>query len=115
MTALAESATDSIRYWEPRRLLYNAALAIVVVFQFLVALPTAREALSVDLGLSFFALAVVANVLYCAAYVPDLFAQVSALRAPWLRARWVLLVVGTAFGATLAHFIAMSLFACRTR
>jgi hypothetical protein len=53
---------------------------------------------------------VLANVAYCAAYVPDVFAQMSSLRDSWLRYRWVLFVVGLAFAAVLAHFWSLGLF-----
>ena len=109
-SSLTDAATNGIRYWEPRRLLYNAVLAVVVTLHFLSDWPASRRALSVTLGLRVFVLAVMANVFYCAAYLPDVFAQHSTLRPAWLRSRWVVFLIGTAFAATLTHFISMNLF-----
>jgi hypothetical protein len=60
--------------------------------------------------LSLFLLAVLANVLYCAAYLADLFVQFSGLDIAWRKGRAVLLVIGTAFAGTITHFIAKGLF-----
>jgi hypothetical protein len=49
-------------------------------------------------------------VAYCAAYLPDVFAQMSSVRNSWLRYRWVLFVVGLAFAAILAHFWSLAMF-----
>jgi hypothetical protein len=70
--SLRESVTGAIRYWEPRRLAYNAVLALIVLIYFGLNYPTSRSTLSVDLVLSVFLLAVLANVAYCAAYPVDL-------------------------------------------
>jgi hypothetical protein len=50
-------------------------------------------------------LAVLANVAYCAVYLADLFVQFSGLHVAWRRGRVVLLIIGTAFAATIAHFV----------
>jgi hypothetical protein len=94
-----------LRYWEPRRLIYNAVLAGVVVAHVVTAWPSSREKLSFDLLLGLFILAVLANVAYCAVYLADLFVQFSGLHVAWRRGRVVLLIVGTAFAATIAHFV----------
>ena len=102
-------ATDALRYWEPRRLIYNAALLVVVVVHLSVFWPGSKALVSPDGLLRFFALAVLANIAYCAAYAIDLFLQFSALRARWERWRWAVLAMGTAFGAVIAHFMMMGL------
>ena len=102
--------TDAIRYWEPRRALYNLALgAVVIVFYFL-QLPHSKAALSVDLGLNVFILAVLANVAFSAAYLPDLAMQLSGYRDLWLKNRWFLLALGTTFGCAVASFFARAMF-----
>ena len=103
---LSRQVANALRYWEPRRLIYNGVLGVVVLGEFVVAGPVSRQRLSFDLFLSFFILAVLANVAYCAAYVADLFVQFSGLDAPWRRGRVALLIIGTAFAATIAHFFA---------
>jgi len=102
-----ELASDAIRYWEPRRIVYNAVLAAVVLIHFFAAWPASRVFVTRDTVLGLFLLTVIANVFYCAAYVVDLFVQSSAARAAWPRWRWTLFVTGTAFAAVLAHFISM--------
>jgi hypothetical protein len=102
---LSRYAADALRYWEPRRLLYNGVLALVVVVHAFVAWPTVRDRLSLDVVLGVFLLAVLANVCYCAAYVVDVFVQFAGLHRHWRTGRTVLLGVGTAFAATITHFI----------
>jgi hypothetical protein len=99
-----------LRYWEPRRLVYNGVLSLVVLAHFLVALPISREKLSIDLVLGFFFLAVLANIAYCAVYLVDLFVQFSGLDTAWRWGRMVVLIIGTAFAATVAHFFAKEIF-----
>jgi len=72
-----EIATNAVRYWERRRIVYNAVLAVVVAGYFVPGLPGTMRAVTLDHSLGLFALAVVADILYCAAYVPDVFAQFS--------------------------------------
>lgn len=106
---------NALRYWEPRRILYNLLLAAVVVIHFVKELPFSKTALQFNSLLLLFVLAVLANVAYCAAYVPDVFAQMSSLRDVWIRYRWVLFVVGLAFAAILTHFWSFGMFAHSTQ
>jgi len=101
---------NSIRYWEPRRILYNLLLAVIVIVHFVRGLPTSRAGLQLNTALLLFLLAVLANVAYCAAYVPDIFAQMSSLRDSWLRYRWAVFVVGLAFAGVLTHFWSLGMF-----
>jgi hypothetical protein len=101
---------DAIRYWEPRRIVYNLLLAVIVVYHFVKGLPFSKTVVQFNSLLLLFVLAVLANVAYCAAYVPDVFAQMSSLRDSWLRYRWVLFIVGLAFAAVLAHFWSLAMF-----
>ena len=110
-SALRELATNALRYWEPRRLIYNAALVLVVVGCFVSGLPQSRAHVGFNLVLVFFVLGVIANVLYCLAYVVDVFVQMSMLREAWVRWRWALFVVGTMTAAVVARFVSMGTFA----
>src|SRR2546428_672178 len=101
---------DALRYWELRRLVYNFVLGVVVVAHLASAWPASMSFLKVENLLGLFILAVLANVAYCAAYVADLFVQLSGLRAAWLRWRWLLLALGTAFAAVLTHFFSQGMF-----
>jgi hypothetical protein len=107
---LRESATDAIRYWEPRRVLYNLALGLVVVLCFVLYLPASRLALTLERLQQLFILAVLANVAYCAAYPVDVFAQVSAFRDEWRSCRWILFTIGILFAAILTRFITLGMF-----
>jgi hypothetical protein len=74
------------------------------------ALPNSWSLLTFNLVLGLFFLAVLANVCYSVVYVVDLFVQFSGLEKPWRIGRWIVLAVGTAFAATIAHFFATGIF-----
>lgn len=107
---VAGYVADALRYWEPRRVIYNAALAAVVVGHVLEGWPESGAMLSLNVLLGLFFLAVIANVCYCAVYVVDVFVQFSGLRAAWAKGRVGVLVLGTAFAAVIAHFFATGIF-----
>ena len=98
-------AANALAYWEPRRLVYNAALALVVALDMALGWPWSRTWLKADALLGMFLMAVVANIAYCAAYAVDLFVQFSELRAEWQKRRWIVLLIGTAFAAAITHFV----------
>lgn len=108
--SLRESVTAAIRYWEPRRLVYNGVLAAIVLVYFSLAYPMSRSKISLDLALTLFLLAVLANVAYCAAYVVDIFVSSSGYRDLWHRYRWVVFVIGLLFAATITRFFALGMF-----
>lgn len=108
--AVREWATDAIRYWELRRLPYNVVLAAVVLIYFGLNYPKSLDVLSVDLALGLFLLAVMANVVYCAAYVVDIFAQASGFREAWRNYRWALFGIGTLFAAVITRFFVRDMF-----
>jgi hypothetical protein len=66
-TTLRENATDAIRYWEPRRLIYNAVLAAIVLIYFAKSYPASKAQLTLNGTQGIFLLAVLANIAYCAA------------------------------------------------
>ena len=107
---LRDYFTDAIGFWEPRRVLYNVALAAIVIGYFVAGYPGSKSVLSIDFALGLFLLAVAANVAYCAAYLADVFVQASGFRDVWKRARWVLFLIGTLFAAIITRFIAMGMF-----
>lgn len=107
---VTELLTDAIRYWEPRRLLYNGILTVIVVGYFAASLPHSWRMVSLDGFLGLVVLAVLANLCYCAAYIVDIFAQLSGFRSLWLRRRWVLLAIGVLFASILTRFVAIAAF-----
>ena len=110
MARLSGFVANALRYWEPRRLVYNGVLALVVLIHFAIAWPASKEVLTFDLVLGTFFLAVLANVAFSVVYLADLFLQFSGLDTAWRWGRPTLLVVGTAFGATITHFFASGFF-----
>jgi len=107
---LREIITSALRYWEPRRLIYNAVLAAVAGAHWLDSQTDSEQNYTRgSLGLLFL-LAAGANLCYCAAYPVDVFVQQSDFRGQWLRSRWVLFVLGTLVAAVLTHFIARPFF-----
>ena len=107
---LRDSFTNAIRFWEPRRLIYNLVLALVVVAYFVAGYPGSKTVLSIDFALGVFLLVVIANVAYCAAYLADIFVQMSGFGEVWQRSRWVLFLIGTTFAAIITRFVARGMF-----
>lgn len=106
-----DALSEAVRYWEPRRILYNCVLLFVVAAVYYANLPKARLNLTFDTLQGLFVLAVLANVAYCAAYVADVAAQLTTFRPIWLRFRWALLLVGLAFSSVLANLFSHGFFA----
>lgn len=109
--SLREIVTDAMRYWEPRRLLYNGVLSVLVVIYFFALWPGSVGLFSVGGLITLFILAVLANVAYCAAYLPDIVLQFSHYRTRIHQLRTALLVIGILFAAALARQILVSIFA----
>ena len=77
---------------------------------FWIGYPKWKEILTINQLLLVFLLAVLANVAYCATYVPDVFAQLSGFREPWRKYRWVVLVIGLLFSGVITRFWALAMF-----
>ncbi|MGB8475307.1 MAG: hypothetical protein WCE61_14585 [Candidatus Acidiferrum sp.] len=95
---------DSLRFWEPRRLFYNLALATVVLLWVVASWPHFRPAFTLLSLLQLAVFALLANVCYCAAYLIDFPMQLSPFSDSWQRRRWALWVVGTLFAILLANY-----------
>lgn len=98
----AESFRDAARYWEPRRVVYNLALAAVFV-AWLIWAPDFGPFTQGGL-LALFALALIANVCYCAAYVVELAMRHASRRRVWQDRRWILWLAGTLFALALEYY-----------
>ena len=109
LVTLREMATDALRYWEPRRLFYNALLAGIVVVCAVVNATDTSKFFDINKLLFLFVLAVLANVAYCAAYVVDLFLQFSHFREQRRFWRPAIAAVGFTFAGILTYFFAMGL------
>ena len=55
-TELRDFFTDAIRFWEPRRVLYNVALAVIVIAYFVAGYPHSKSVISIDFALGIFLL-----------------------------------------------------------
>ena len=95
---------DAIRYWEPRRILYNLALVAVAAFVVVRTWPHFRPAFKLGNIPRVAILAALANGCYCAAYVVELIAGEAVSREVWRRWRWILFVAGTLFAMFIALY-----------
>jgi hypothetical protein len=95
---------DAVRFWEPRRLVYNIVLAAVVVAWLVVTWPHFRPMMVPHSLLLLAILGFFANACYCAAYLVDLPLQSSSSSAVWKRRRWGLWLLGTLFAILLANY-----------
>jgi hypothetical protein len=98
------SLIAAIRYWEPRRLGYNAVLSVVAITWILATWPHFRRAFTLNSLPPRLVLALLANLCYCAAYFVDLPLQMSTFAARWQRSRWGLWVLGTLFAVMLEWY-----------
>jgi hypothetical protein len=60
-----------------------------------------------------FTLAIIANVLYCAAYIADVPLQYSSFATLWRRWRWVLWAIGMLLASNLASYFMYGLIYAR--
>jgi hypothetical protein len=95
---------DAIRFWEPRRLVYNFVLAAVAGVWLVATWPHFRAALTLSSLLLLAILALLANVCYCASYLVDIPMQGSSLGNVWRRRRWGLWLIGTLFAIVVANY-----------
>jgi hypothetical protein len=100
---MKEIVTDCLRYWEPRRIAFNAVLALVVTGSLVYNQPP-LTALGWQPVIGLLFAAVLANVLYCSAYAVDLLIQQFDYQAVWRQYRWLLWVAGTALAAGIFLF-----------
>jgi hypothetical protein len=95
-TATTQPAMPSApRFWEPRRLVYNAILTAVALLWIIFTWPHFRPALTLGSLEAFIVLGFAANLCYCAAYVAEFFMQALVPSASWRRIRQILFVLGT--------------------
>jgi hypothetical protein len=94
----------SLQYWEPRRVVYNFALAAVTVGWVIASWPHFRPALTLSSLFPLLGLVLVANLCYCAAYIVDIPLQLSSLAVNWRKYRWLLWSAGMLFAIVLASY-----------
>ena len=103
--SLRGTLREAIRFWEPRRIWYNLALLLLSLVWVVRTWPHFRPAVVLPHLPEALALAGLANLCYCAAYVVELGLDQSAAggdrRWRWRRALWV---AGTVFALLLAQY-----------
>ena len=99
-----KNLADATRYWEPRRVVYNAVLSAVAVVWLIATWPHFRAAFTLSSLLLLGILALLANSCYCAAYLVDIPMQRSGLSATWGHRRWILLLLGTLFAVVFENY-----------
>jgi hypothetical protein len=95
---------EAVRYWEPRRLIYNAVLTAMAVIWVVGTWPHFRGAVTLEHALALVVLALLANLCYCAAYLVEIPLAASTMRAVWARKRWVLLLLGMVVALVLENY-----------
>jgi hypothetical protein len=105
MFHLSPTIRDAIRYWEWRRITYNAVLACIVIAWFIAALPASLAWFRKPAFPALLQSAVAANVLYCTAYGIEWLFQMSPYRERWARYRIFLFLAGISLVSILAFAI----------
>lgn len=98
--SLREIWSESLRYWEKRRVIYNLVLTATVLTT-VARLHLWHFAGSPLAWLGLVFAAIMANICYCAAYPVDVALQYSDFREGWLQKRHWLLVLGCFLGACI--------------
>lgn len=95
---------SAVRFWEPRRIWYNAVLFVIVVLWLVLTWPHFRPALNwADIG-RMCVLALLANACYCAGYIADFFMQAALPSAFWRRGRWAVWVLGMLLAILVGNY-----------
>jgi hypothetical protein len=100
----ASGFRDAVRFWEPRRVCYNALLTLSALLWLVLTWPHFRPALT---WLSFgkmMVLALLANLCYCAGYVAEFFIQGVLPVTLWRWVRYALFVIGMLIALVLANY-----------
>ena len=99
--------TQALRYWEKKRFVFTAVLtAAFLLTRRWNVLDSDPNAL-LYFGLLWIWGGIVANVLYCVCYLPEIAFQISDLRETWKKNRWILFSILTLCGSILAWIMPM--------
>ena len=94
---------EALRFWEQRRIWYNALLFLVVLLWLGVTWPHFRPALTLEALGKMLVLALLANVCYCAAYLPEFFIP-SAPESIRRVVRWTMWILGTLLALVIENY-----------
>jgi len=95
---------QAARFWELRRLVYNAILAAIVLLWLFLTWPHFRPALTLGSLEAFSALGLAANLCYSAAYLAEFFMQALVPEAYWRRFRLTLFALGTLLAIVMENY-----------
>ena len=95
---------ETTRFWEPRRLWYNAILSIVVLLWLVFTWPHFRPALTFQALGKMLVLALLANVCYCAAYPADWMVRAASSDKTRRRFRWAIWIVGMLLALLIENY-----------
>jgi hypothetical protein len=90
------SIRSATRFWEPRRLIYNAILIATALFWLTKDWTHFLPAMKWSTLGAVTVLALLANLCYCAGYLADLTIQ-QLSNSAWNRSRWAIWSLGTLF------------------
>jgi len=109
--SMSEIMANARRFWEPRRLAYNGALAVVALGWLVLTWPHFRPAFNSRAAGALVVLALLANVAYSVVYLAEFAAHFSSMQPVWLRWRWLVWWLGTlAALAFEVHWIADEIY-----
>ena len=98
----SEKTKEAVRYWETRRIAYNAVLTAVAVVWVAATWPHFRGALTLEHTAALVVLALLANACYCAAYLVEL--PVAEVSSNWAKRRWMLWLAGVVVAFVLENY-----------
>lgn len=101
---LPENDPAAICFWEPRRLIYNLVLAGFVLAWLVGTWPHFRPVMTFTGAVQLVVLALIANLLYSAAYVAEVVFHPLAQCTPWLRWRSAIWILGTVLAVLLQNY-----------
>ena len=110
MNEFRHSVADAVRFWETRRILYNAILVTVALFWVVLTWPHFRsvQLMGIPPGdtqpvlVILIILACLANVGYSAAYLVDIPLQLTF--TTWPKNRWMLLLAGIVLALLVENY-----------
>lgn len=101
--------TESLRYWERMRVVYNLILGSIVIACFVFFYPNSLPLLTLKGITEIMGMCVIANILFCAAYPIDVVIQYSHFRSKWT---WYRLGVFS-FGLVFASLLTLQMMTVR--
>lgn len=105
MTPLQNCVRDAAQYWERRRLAYNGVLATIVLLALAWKWPYSKSWFGPPVSSTLVEAAIIANILYCAAYFAEVGIRFTPFVDRWHRWRSAAFIVGLLMASGLALMI----------